>query len=47
VHDGELVARNTMTLTLACDHRILFGAEAAQFLARIRELLEAPAALTL
>jgi pyruvate dehydrogenase E2 component (dihydrolipoamide acetyltransferase) len=47
VHDGELVARNTMTLTLACDHRILYGAEAARFLARIRELLEAPAALTL
>jgi len=47
VRDGELVARNTMTLTLACDHRILYGAEAAQFLARIRELLEAPASLTL
>ena len=47
VHEGELLARNTMTLTLACDHRILYGAEAAQFLARIRELLEAPAALTL
>jgi pyruvate dehydrogenase E2 component (dihydrolipoamide acetyltransferase) len=47
VRDGELAARNTMTLTLACDHRILYGAEAARFLARIRELLEAPAALTL
>ena len=47
VQDGELAARNTMTLVLACDHRILYGAEAAQFLARIRELLEAPAALTL
>jgi pyruvate dehydrogenase E2 component (dihydrolipoamide acetyltransferase) len=47
VHEGVLAARNTMTLTLACDHRILYGAEAAQFLARIRELLEAPAALTL
>jgi pyruvate dehydrogenase E2 component (dihydrolipoamide acetyltransferase) len=47
VHAGELASRNTMTLTLACDHRILYGAEAAQFLARIRELLEAPAALTL
>jgi pyruvate dehydrogenase E2 component (dihydrolipoyllysine-residue acetyltransferase) len=47
VREGELVARNTMTLTLACDHRILYGAQAAQFLARIRELLEAPAALTL
>jgi pyruvate dehydrogenase E2 component (dihydrolipoamide acetyltransferase) len=47
VRDGELAARHTMTLTLACDHRILYGAEAAQFLARVRELLEAPAALTL
>lgn len=47
VHGGELAARHTITLTLACDHRILYGAEAAQFLTRIRELLEAPAALTL
>jgi pyruvate dehydrogenase E2 component (dihydrolipoamide acetyltransferase) len=47
VHEGELAARNTMTLTLACDHRILYGAEAAQFLARIRELLETPSSLTL
>jgi pyruvate dehydrogenase E2 component (dihydrolipoamide acetyltransferase) len=47
VHDGELVARNTMTLTLICDHRILYGADAAEFLARIRELLQAPASLTL
>jgi pyruvate dehydrogenase E2 component (dihydrolipoamide acetyltransferase) len=47
VREGEIVARNTMTLTLACDHRILYGAGAAQFLARVCELLEAPAALTL
>jgi pyruvate dehydrogenase E2 component (dihydrolipoamide acetyltransferase) len=47
VSDGEVVARNTMTLTLACDHRILYGAEAAQFLARVGELLETPSALTL
>ena len=45
--DGEIVARPTMTVTLACDHRILYGADAARFLARIRELLEQPAALTL
>ncbi len=45
VRDGELVARNTMGVTLACDHRILYGADAAQFLARIRELLEQPLAL--
>jgi pyruvate dehydrogenase E2 component (dihydrolipoamide acetyltransferase) len=47
VHGGEVVARNTMTVTLACDHRILYGADAATFLARVRELLEAPASLTL
>jgi pyruvate dehydrogenase E2 component (dihydrolipoamide acetyltransferase) len=47
IRDGEIVSRNTMTVTLACDHRILYGADAARFLARIRELLEAPAALTL
>ena len=45
VREGELVARHTMGVTLACDHRILYGADAAQFLARIRELLERPLAL--
>ncbi|MEJ7784705.1 MAG: dihydrolipoamide acetyltransferase family protein [Solirubrobacteraceae bacterium] len=45
--DGEIVARNVMPVTLACDHRILYGADAAQFLARIRELLENPVALLL
>jgi pyruvate dehydrogenase E2 component (dihydrolipoamide acetyltransferase) len=44
---GEIVARSMLTLTLVCDHRILYGAEAALFLARVRELLQAPAALTL
>jgi pyruvate dehydrogenase E2 component (dihydrolipoamide acetyltransferase) len=47
VRDGQLIARQTMSVTLACDHRILYGADAALFLARIRELLEEPAALTL
>jgi pyruvate dehydrogenase E2 component (dihydrolipoamide acetyltransferase) len=45
--EGDVVVRSTMTLTLTCDHRILYGADAARFLARVRELLEAPAALTL
>jgi pyruvate dehydrogenase E2 component (dihydrolipoamide acetyltransferase) len=44
---GEIVARHTMAVTLACDHRILYGADAARLLARIRELLEEPVALTL
>ena len=47
VHEGEIVARHTMGLILACDHRILYGADAAQFLARIRELLEEPLAMAL
>jgi pyruvate dehydrogenase E2 component (dihydrolipoamide acetyltransferase) len=47
VRDGELVVRHMMNVTLACDHRILYGADAAQFLARIRQLLEQPLALAL
>jgi pyruvate dehydrogenase E2 component (dihydrolipoamide acetyltransferase) len=47
VRDGGLVARHTMGVTLACDHRILYGADAAEFLARIRALLEQPLALAL
>jgi pyruvate dehydrogenase E2 component (dihydrolipoamide acetyltransferase) len=47
VHEGEIQARHRMAVTLACDHRILYGADAAQFLARIRDLLEQPAALAL
>jgi pyruvate dehydrogenase E2 component (dihydrolipoamide acetyltransferase) len=47
VRDGQIVARHTMSVTLSCDHRILYGADAALFLARVRELLEEPAALTL
>ena len=48
VPDGDEVdIRRMLTLTLACDHRILYGADAALFLARIRELLQTPTALTL
>lgn len=44
---GRVVARDLMTLTLVCDHRILYGADGAEFLARVRELLEQPLALAL
>jgi pyruvate dehydrogenase E2 component (dihydrolipoamide acetyltransferase) len=47
VRDGEIAARNIMTITLVCDHRILYGAEAAEFLARVKALLEQPIALAL
>jgi pyruvate dehydrogenase E2 component (dihydrolipoamide acetyltransferase) len=35
-----------MTLTLSCDHRVVYGADGARFLARLRELLERPLVLT-
>ena len=44
---GRIVARNTMTVTLVCDHRIVYGADGAVFLARVRELLERPLSLAL
>jgi pyruvate dehydrogenase E2 component (dihydrolipoamide acetyltransferase) len=47
VRDGEIVVRSVMELTLSCDHRILYGADAAQFLGRIRERLENPLSLAL
>jgi pyruvate dehydrogenase E2 component (dihydrolipoamide acetyltransferase) len=45
--DGEIVDRTLMTLRLSCDHRILYGADAAVFLARIRDLLTEPVGLML
>lgn len=47
VRDGAVVIADQMDVELACDHRILYGAEAAQFLARIRQILQAPLALAL
>jgi pyruvate dehydrogenase E2 component (dihydrolipoamide acetyltransferase) len=47
VRDGEIATAHLMRVNLACDHRILYGAPAAEFLARIRELLEEPLALAL
>jgi pyruvate dehydrogenase E2 component (dihydrolipoamide acetyltransferase) len=47
VTGGEIEARQLMGVTLACDHRILYGADGAQFLARVRELLESPLGLAL
>lgn len=42
VRDGQVVVRPTMWLSLTFDHRIVDGAPAAAFLARIRQLLESP-----
>ncbi|MGB1582224.1 MAG: dihydrolipoamide acetyltransferase family protein [Solirubrobacterales bacterium] len=41
--DGmSLVVRQMMAMTLTCDHRILYGAEAAEFIAAIKAWLENP-----
>jgi pyruvate dehydrogenase E2 component (dihydrolipoamide acetyltransferase) len=45
--DGDLTTAQMLYVTLACDHRILYGAPAAEFLARIRTLLEEPLFLAL
>jgi pyruvate dehydrogenase E2 component (dihydrolipoamide acetyltransferase) len=42
VRDGQVVAGAVLTLTLCSDHRILYGADAAAFLADIRAGLEEP-----
>jgi pyruvate dehydrogenase E2 component (dihydrolipoamide acetyltransferase) len=40
IRGGEVVAGQIITLTLACDHRILYGERAADFLSRIVDLIE-------
>lgn len=42
VENGEIVARPVATLCLAADHRLVDGADAAEFIARLRELIEDP-----
>jgi pyruvate dehydrogenase E2 component (dihydrolipoamide acetyltransferase) len=40
VRDGGIVPSPTMTVTLACDHRILYGVHAAGFLSKVKAHLE-------
>lgn len=42
VRGGEIVVRPTMSLTCVFDHRIADGAQAAQFVCELRDLIEAP-----
>lgn len=42
VVDGEVVPRDTITLSLSYDHRVIDGATGARFVNRIIELLETP-----
>ncbi|HEY2441399.1 MAG TPA: 2-oxo acid dehydrogenase subunit E2 [Solirubrobacteraceae bacterium] len=45
VHQGELASRTRMIVTLCCDHRIVYGADAAEFLYEVRRRLEQPLGL--
>jgi pyruvate dehydrogenase E2 component (dihydrolipoamide acetyltransferase) len=47
VKDGEVVPGKVMEMTLSCDHRILYGADGAEFLAAIKSILQEPLALSL
>ncbi|EDM44220.1 dihydrolipoyllysine-residue acetyltransferase (dihydrolipoamide S-acetyltransferase) [unidentified eubacterium SCB49] len=42
VKNGAIVVGNTMTVTLACDHRTVDGATGAQFLQTLRNYIENP-----
>jgi pyruvate dehydrogenase E2 component (dihydrolipoamide acetyltransferase) len=47
VRDGEVVPGKLMDITLSCDHRILYGADGAEFLAEVKRLLQEPIRLAL
>ena len=47
VSDGAMRAGRVMTMTLSVDHRIIDGLVAAKFLARLKEILEAPEQLVM
>jgi pyruvate dehydrogenase E2 component (dihydrolipoamide acetyltransferase) len=42
VHNGRIVSRRLLTLTLAADHRVTDGRAGARFLSRVATLLAAP-----
>ena len=42
VKNGQIVVGNTMTVTLACDHRTVDGATGAQFLQTLKSYIENP-----
>jgi pyruvate dehydrogenase E2 component (dihydrolipoamide acetyltransferase) len=43
VVDGEIVIRPLLSITITCDHRAVDGADGAEFLRTVKELLEEPA----
>ncbi len=47
VENGQIVVGKLMRMTLSVDHRVFYGAPAAQFMAEVRRLLENPVSLVL
>ncbi len=47
VKDGEITIRQTMRVTMSCDHRVIDGATGAQFLQTFKQILENPVYLFL
>ena len=47
VRDDEIVIRQTMNATISADHRVVDGAEGAQFLMEVKNALENPLSLVL
>jgi pyruvate dehydrogenase E2 component (dihydrolipoamide acetyltransferase) len=45
--DGELTVGTVMSVTLTCDHRVIGGAEGAQFLSAFRRYVQTPEAMLL
>jgi pyruvate dehydrogenase E2 component (dihydrolipoamide acetyltransferase) len=43
VRDGQVEVRPLMSMTITCDHRAIDGADGAEFLRTLKELLEEPA----
>ena len=47
VVDGQIVIKPMMNLSLTADHRVVDGAVAAQFVAKLKEYIEKPGLLLL
>ena len=45
IRDGAVVARKMMNLSSSFDHRVVDGADAAEFIQAVRAVLERPALL--
>ena len=39
---GRIGVEKQMTCTLTCDHRIIYGADAAEFMSTLKSVIESP-----